>query len=450
MTSNAELKRLNDDFFNGLVEPTRVSAKVYSSKDIFSLEMERIWARAWIYLGHESQVKSGGDFITTSIGQTPVIMVRDADGQRIHVLLNRCGHRGARVCQQSWGSAPSGLFRCPYHGWTYRSDGTLRSQPSPGGYTGVGFDPDDPNYHMPAIARVECYRGFVFGSLDAEAPELTTFLGETRETIDNLVDRAPDGDVEVTGHTCHRFRHRSNWKFFVENLHDAMHPMVAHAATSAVVNNYLKAHPDEQTGRAEAEVIAPFGGSYDFFDEMGFVGLPHGHGYMGGSRSIFSHYQQFPEYLERMEQRHGQERTEEILSYNKHNTLVYPSCTIRDGIQSVRVVRPISPNETILESWTFRLKGAPQTMLDRTLRYSRLINSPASLVGPDDMNCYDRIQESADAGAIEWIDLHRHFGRETGDAHRQTAVGTSDLAIRNQYAAWLTYMTGDDGRACGR
>lgn len=425
-----------------LIEPTRVNARVYSSRKLFEMEMSRIWGHAWIYLGHKSQVPSPGDFITTSIGRTPVVMVRDSDGQAINVLLNRCGHRGAQVCQQAWGKARNGMFRCPYHGWTFHTDGSLRSQPSPGGYEDVGFDASDPAYGMMPIPRVAQYRGFVFGSLAAEGPDLESFLGETRETIDNMVDRAPDGEIEVTGHTCHRFRHHSNWKFFVENLHDAMHPMVAHAATSHVVKRYLKAHPDTDAGRPEAEVIAPFGGAYEFFDKMGFVGLPSGHGYMGGSRSIFSHYQQFPEYLERMHARYGEERTKTILSYNKHNTLVYPSCTIRDGIQSIRVVKPVSVNETILESWTFRLKGAPQIMLDRTLRYSRLINSPASLVGPDDMSCYDRIQESADAGTIDWVDLHRHHGRDTVQDQKTTAIGTSDLAIRNQYVAWVEYMTG--------
>ena len=440
---------VDDDYLSRLVEPTRVNAEVYSSQKIFELEMDRIWGRAWVYLAHESQVRSAGDFITTTIGQTPVVVVRDTDGETVNVLLNRCGHRGAQVCQQAWGSVRAGYLRCPYHGWTFRCDGKLHSQPSPQGYVDVGFDKEQPEHNMSAIPRVAIYRGFVFGSLDAQAPELEFFLGDTRETIDNMVDRAPAGEVEVTGHTCHRFRHRSNWKFFVENLHDAMHPMVAHAATSAVVKRYLKAHPDVETGRAEAEVIAPFGGSYDFFDQMGFVGLPRGHGYMGGSRSIFSHYQQFPEYLECMEKQYGEERTEEILSYNKHNTLVYPSCTIRDGIQSIRVVKPASVNETILESWTFRLKGAPQEMLDRTLRYSRLINSPASLVGPDDMSCYDRIQDSADAGSIQWVDLSRHFGRESKEGGRVTAIGTSDMCIRNQYTAWLGYMTHNPGYANG-
>ena len=423
-----------------LVEPARVHRDVYTREDIFKLELERIWGQAWIYVGHESQIKSPGDYLTTRIGLTPVVMVRDMNGKDINVLVNRCGHRGARVCQARSGHA-NGLFKCPYHGWTFHTDGSLRSQPSPGGYQDVGFDRNAAEFGMTPVARTEQYRGFVFSSLAATGPELTVFLGQMCATIDNMVDRAPTGEVEVTGKTCHRFRHPVNWKFFTENLHDAMHPMVAHAGTSDAVRQYLEQLPPAHEPLPEAEVIAPFGGSYRFFDEMGFVGLPRGHGYMGGKTSIFSHYQIYPDYLQAMERAYGRERTEEILSFNRHNSLIYPSCTIRDNIQSVRVVIPVSVNETIIESWTFRLKGAPPAMLQRTLRYSRLINSPASMVGPDDLDCYIRIQQSAAAGAIEWIDMRRHFGGEIQDGERQQALGTSDLALRNQYAAWLEYMT---------
>ena len=432
----------NPEALSSLVEPARVHRDVYVREEIFKLEMERIWGQAWIYVGHESQVKSPGDYLTTSIGLTPVIMVRDMNGTDINVLVNRCGHRGAQVCQARTGSAGNGIFKCPYHGWTYRTDGSLRSQPSPAGYKDVGFDSSASAYGLPGAARAGQYRGFVFASLSATGPDLESFLGEMRDTIDNMVDRAPAGEVEVTGKTCHRFRHPVNWKFFTENLHDAMHPMVAHAGTSDAVRQYLEQLPSGHDPLPEAEVIAPFGGSYDFFDNMGFVGLPRGHAYMGGKTSIFSHYQVYPDYLQAMEQAYGRERTREILSFIRHNGLIYPSCTVRDNIQSVRVVIPVSVNETIIESWTFRLKGAPPNMLERTLRYSRLINSPASMVGPDDLECYIRIQENAAAGAIDWIDLHRHFGREVTDGERVTATGTSDLALRNQYTAWLEYMTG--------
>ena len=139
-----------------------------------------------------------------------------------------------------------------------------------------------------------------------------------------MVDRAPEGEVEVTGKVCHRFRHPCNWKFFIENLHDAMHPMVAHAGTSDAVQKYVRSLPEDHDTVLEAEVIAPFGGSYDFFDDMGVVGLPNGHAYMGGQKSIFSHYQVYPDYLEKMQQAYGEKHTEQILSFNRHNCLIYP------------------------------------------------------------------------------------------------------------------------------
>jgi phenylpropionate dioxygenase-like ring-hydroxylating dioxygenase large terminal subunit len=434
-----------DDALKALVEPVRVKSEVYTDETVFALEIERIWNRAWLYVGHQSQVKSAGDYITTSLGLTPVIMVRDSNGTDIHVLVNRCGHRGARVCEARHGKTKNGLLRCPYHGWVFRSDGSLRSYPSPGGYQGVEFDKNDPDFGMPKVPRVEIHRGFVFASLAEEGPDLKKFLGQTIDTIDNMVDRAPEGEVEVTGKVCHRYRHPCNWKFFTENLHDAMHPMIAHAGTTDAVRSYLESLPSKDATVPEAEVIAPFGGSYDFFDDMGFVGLANGHAYMGGQKSIFSHYKVFPDYLEKMQAAYGEGRTEEILSFNRHNTLLYPSCTVRDNIQSIRVVIPVSVNETIIESWTFRLLGAPENMLQRTLRYSRLINSPASMVGPDDLDCYVRIQKSAEAGAIEWIDMHRHYGREVCEEGVTSAPGTSDLALRNQYIAWLDYMTGAGG-----
>ena len=162
---------------------------------------------------------------------------------------------------------------------------------------------------------------------------------------------------------------------------------------------------------------------------------------MGGETSIFSHYEVYADYLEKMERAYGKTRAQAILAFNRHNTLIYPSCAVRDNVQSIRVVVPVAVDETIIESWTFRLKGAPAAMLERTLRYSRLINSPASMVGADDLNCYERVQQSAAAGAATWIDLRRHLGREVRDGDRVTAIGTSDLALRNQHAAWLEYMT---------
>ena len=93
----------------------------------------------------------------------------------------------------------------------------------------------------------------------------------------------------------------------------------------------------------------------------------------------------------------------------RHNTVYYPSLTIKGAIQSIRVARPLAADKTVIESWTFRLKGAPAKLLERTVMYNRLINSPMSVVGHDDLHCYRSAQEGLAAQGNEWVSLHRNF-----------------------------------------
>jgi len=99
---------------DALVTPRRVHRKVYTDPAIFDLEMERIWGRAWIFIGHESQVPGAGNYITLQMGKMPVVMVRDRAGA-VHVLLNRCGHKGAKLVDRPCGNTGGG-FVCCYHG----------------------------------------------------------------------------------------------------------------------------------------------------------------------------------------------------------------------------------------------------------------------------------------------------------------------------------------------
>src|ERR1700740_3837820 len=88
-----------------LIEPGRVHRRVYTDPDLFELEMERIFGRAWLFVGHGSQVPNPGDFITTDLGRQPVILVRHRDGS-VQVLLNRSTHRGAKLLTESRGHPP--------------------------------------------------------------------------------------------------------------------------------------------------------------------------------------------------------------------------------------------------------------------------------------------------------------------------------------------------------
>lgn len=427
------------EHIRSLVEPHRVHRDVYIDPRIFDLEMERIWGRAWIYVGHESQVPNPGDYYATTIGREPVVMTRGRDG-RVHVIYNRCGHKGAKVLSEGCGHAKG--FRCPYHGWTYNLDGTLQGVPAKAGYDGTGFDMKDPQFHMQKVAQADSYRGFVFACLSPDTVDLKTFLGDAAATLDNMADRSPEGEVEVAGGPL-RYVHDNNWKMFVENLNDAMHPMVAHSSVGQATKRLAAKLPKGAPYPREAEIIFPFNSSHQFFDEMGVTALPYGHGYMGGRMSIHSSYSDIPGYFESMCKAYGEEKAKEILSQNRHNTIFYPSFTAKDAIQAVRVVRPIAVDKTIIETWHFRLKGAPEEMLKRTILYSRLINSNASMVGPDDWDCYARMQEALKSNSMEWVDMRRGIGKEEQDNQALRSFGTSDLSFRNQYRAWLSYMTGE-------
>jgi phenylpropionate dioxygenase-like ring-hydroxylating dioxygenase large terminal subunit len=256
-----------------------------------------------------------------------------------------------------------------------------------------------------------------------------------------LCDRAPEGEVEVAGGVL-RYEHDCNWKMFNENLNDTMHPMVVHQSVVQSAEDYIATLPEDAAHlRAEAEIIPPFGASYEVFEDSGITGFKYGHHYDGGKTSIHADYTVMPAYGKAMVDAYGEERTREIFSFNTHNTLYYPSLTIKSAVQNIRVVRPIAVDKCIVETWSFRLKGAPDEMLQRTLLYSRLINSNASMVGPDDLEAYMRIQAGAADPSNDWIEMYRQFGKDQELEDRTVGGGTSDLDMRTQYTAWRNYMT---------
>ncbi len=180
---------------------------------------------------------------------------------------------------------------------------------------------------------------------------------------------------------------------------------------------------------------------YKFFEDMGVRVFENGHSFSGVHFSIHSNYSTIPEYDAALVSAYGEERTREILGTTRHNTVYYPSLTIKGAIQAIRVIRPLGPDKTLIESWTFRLKNAPEKLLQRTMMYNRLINSPMSVVGHDDLHVYRAIQEGLQASGNEWVSLHRDFDRSEIGQKDMTTKGTSEISMRNQFRAWARYMT---------
>ncbi len=433
--------RENFQALRGLVQDDRVHRDVYTSPEIFRLEMERLWSRTWVYVGHSSQVPNPGDYITVDIAAKPVIMVRHTDGS-IRVLMNRCAHKGTKVVYDFAGNTGK-TFRCPYHAWTYRTDGTLLHVPLKEGYDGTRMAETQASLGLPQVKNVETYRGFVFARLSERGIGFREYLGDSLSSIDNLADRSPEGELEITG-GCLRYLHNCNWKMFVENLNDTMHPMIAHASSAGTAKKLWEGKPADGPKPMAIEQIVPFASDYKFFDDMGVRVYPHGHSFSGVHFSIHSSYSALGDYEALMKKAYGEERAKKILGTVRHNTVYYPSLTIKGAIQSIRVARPMAADKTLIESYTFRLKGAPDILLERTVAYNRLINSPMSVVGHDDLHCYRSIQEGLAAGGNEWVSLHRDFDvtevpelRESGEL---TCNGTSEISMRNQFRAWAEFM----------
>src|SRR6185503_14974023 len=414
-----------------LVKDDRVHRDVYTDAEVFQLEMERLWSRTWIYVGHASQIPHPGDFLTLDVAGQPVIVVRHSDDS-VRVLLNRCAHKGTKVLYAPAGNAGK-TFRCPYHAWTYRTDGSLLQIPLKECYSSA--------VQHGGLTKIESetYRGFIFARVAKDGIGFRDYFGDSLSSIDNLADRSPEGELEIAGGVL-RYLHNCNWKMFVENLNDTMHPMIAHASSAGTAKKVWEemrgGFPADMPKPMSIEQIAPFASDYKFFDDMGVRVYAHGHSFSGVNFSIHSSYSSVPEYEAAMKRAYGEERARKILGTVRHNTVYYPSLTIKGAIQSIRVARPLAADKTLLESYTFRLKGAPDALLQRTVTYNRLINSPMSVVGHDDLHCYRAIQEGLAAEGIEWVNLQRNFDPAEVGAAEVTARGTSDVSMRNQFRAW--------------
>jgi benzoate/toluate 1,2-dioxygenase alpha subunit len=422
---------------SALIRPDEVHRDVYCDPELFELEMQRLWGRAWIYVGHDSQVPNPGDYYTTDIAGQPVVMVRAADGG-VHVLLNRCAHKGAKVVSAVSGNC-RGQLRCPYHGWTFRADGSLRTVPLKSGYNDTAFAGSNAAKGLTRLDSAS-HRGFVFTRLSKDGPSFQEYFAESLSSIDNMADRSPEGRLEVTGGVL-RYMHNCNWKMFVENLNDTMHPMVAHESSAGTARDLWRNQPPDVPVPMVIEQFVPFVSNYEFFDRMGVQIYDNGHSYTGVNFSIHSKYSSVPEYERQMEQVYGRERAHAILGEARHNTVYYPSLTIKGAIQTIRVVRPLAVDKTLIESYTLRLVGAPDELLARSVLYTRLINAPTSVVGHDDLHCYRAIQEGLAASANPWVSLHRDYkpSEQAGIAGRYN--GTSEVSMRGQFRAWLAAMT---------
>jgi phenylpropionate dioxygenase-like ring-hydroxylating dioxygenase large terminal subunit len=424
------------DALAALIEPGRVHRSVYTDPDIFRLEQERIFNRAWVFVGHDSQIPKPGDFITTDVARQPVIVIRHSDGS-IKVLLNRCAHRGAKLTVEAKGNAKA--LTCLYHGWVYDTDGAL---------TGVTMDEgcaasfNKKDFGLSQLPRLATYRGFIFASMSPTGPTLEEHLGPMTANIDDLVDRAPDGEILLDA-GMHRYVYRGNWKLQIENVLDSYHVPFSHASTVNRKGEQFSRREGDDKGALVIDEKKNKTSS-DWKERRSFVAGP-GHGWTSntklneGGRSSAA----FNKYKDKLAEKVGRERMEEILTPEFHNTLIYPNMSLMGLNIHIRVIKPIAVDLTEVTVYPIRLKGAPDEMNFGNIRLLNVTHSAASFVQTDDIETFRRTQEGLSDQINDWVDISRGLGEEVPDSHYNATTESAmhEMVIRAQYKAWLDYMS---------
>ena len=426
------------DAIRALVEDDRVHRDVYLSEELFALEQEQFFANTWNYLGHTSQVPKSGDYLALDLAGRPVMMVRQADGG-IRVLYNRCAHKGTQLVTDSCGSAGK-FFRCPYHAWTYKIDGSLLAIPLKKGYEGTRLHECESGKGLQALRHVAVYRDFVFVKFSDHGPGFEEYFGEALQAIDNMVDRSPTGQLVIAGGAMRNVI-RCNWKMYFENINDTVHPVSTHESAVRAAESLWKDKASDAPKPMAMEQILPFGSSYDFFDRMGGRVFANGHSLLGVNFSIHSGYSLPPDYEAAMKQAHGEDRAREILERSPQNSVFFPSLAVKGSPQAIRVIRPLAADRTLVEAWSLRVVGAPDLLFERTQSYNRLVFSPMSVVAHDDVHLFESVQQGLRAPGNDWVSLHRNFDAAELEQETITTNGTNELLMRNQFRAWSKFMT---------
>lgn len=235
------------DSFTDYLNPEEhtVDRIIFSDEELYKLEQKQIFARAWNFMCHESQIPKPGDFFLSYIGEESVIATRDRSGT-LQVFLNSCRHRGNAVCRAEMGNTRA--FLCTYHGWTYGLDGKLTGVPGFRDLYDEKIDRD--KWGLIPAGKVQSYRGFVFATMDPEAPDLEDYLGDVGRTGLNFI--ASQGDMVVV-EGIQKNRIGCNWKIAVDNTFDWYHAQISHAS-AFMSGMFPRSGPDE----VQNELLHPF------------------------------------------------------------------------------------------------------------------------------------------------------------------------------------------------
>lgn len=412
-------------------EAGTIEASAYVDPAIYRLELDTIFRKCWLFLAHETQIRKPGDFLSTYMGEDPVVVVRQKDGE-VKAFLNQCRHRGMRLCRADAGNAKS--FTCVYHGWVYGTAGDLINVPLEAeAYGGM----DKAEWGARPVPRIARYKGLIFGCWDENAPEFTDYLGDAAFYLDILLDRSPAGTEAIGG--IHKWVIPCNWKFAAEQFaSDSYHALSAHLSVPAVTT------PDG------AYASAWEGEGKQFGSDLG-----HGTGFFlgGGRREMLNAFvgpevarYAMEEGMTSAVERLGQTRGERM--HAQHMT-VFPNFSFLPSVNTVRVWHPKGPNE--IEVWAWSLVDADASdEVKEAYRVGGLRSFSASgIFEQEDGENWVEIQRVLQGPVARDTVFHVGMGMgstTTNDPDMPGELGWvfSEHAARGFYAQWQRLLTEPD------
>jgi nitrite reductase/ring-hydroxylating ferredoxin subunit len=402
-----------------------ISRRIFIEPQIYEAELRQIFARCWLFLCHDSQIPEPGDFLTTWMGEDPVLIARDTGGT-VRAFLNVCRHRGNRLCRADDGNAAS--FICAYHGWTYGNDGGLTGVPNlRDAYQG---ELDRARMGLIPVAQLDNHKGLWFATFDPRAPALREYLGEMAWYIDTFVDRC-EGGIEILA--THKWTVPCNWKFPAENFGgDAYHVQWNHlSAIKVAFSRGSTANPN-----SSQRMISPGNGHGLICIGPDDIGDPP-------SRELDAYEREIaPRVRERLGPR--------AALVNPIVGTVFPHFSLLRGTsRTLRVWQPRGPDKTEIRSFVFMDKAAPPEV-KRAVRLAGIRGfSPSGAFEQDDMDNWQECTQTCRGVMSRRMNVHNAMGlgHERFDPALGGLVADQRFSESNQrefYRRWRAMMEAAD------
>lgn len=416
-----------------LFDGERLHRRAYVDRDVFDLEMQRVFGGTWVFLAHESQIPDANDYVVVDIGGRSVIVTRDDDGE-VHALLNRCMHRGVELCTDTGGNRKR--FTCAYHGWRYANDGRCVAVPFPKPY-GSGFERSD--YDLGSFPRIDVCEGLVFGSLDADVPLLAEHLGPAAAVLREWRLCAPDGRVEVRAN-ARRILIDANWKLCWDNAADGYHAAFVHESLVSMTNerhgdgkslSHFENDPDQLP-----MVSHDLGRGHQFLDQRPSIGADR-----------WAHARPVPDseaVVQSLRRRHDPDELYawlDLVPGAAMNISIFPNLFISGNL--IATCEPVAPGRTRMTEYATTYPGVPDEINWLRLRYAEDF---VNFGEPDDIEMWERTQRALAIGEVEWIDASRGFGLEADVQRDDRGVATVPISwetpLRGYLTEWQRLLTG--------